>query len=178
MHLCEQNIPGTTRDVVDTEINVRGVCLRLLDTAGIREATDEVEKIGVKRSEAAVQSADIALFVINGEEGWTAADEEIFERVWRVEELSNDSPLAGPMVPIPTLEEDNDNDQKSGEPPPGILVVNKSDKSDAVNVLKHVPEHVTAQFHTKLATSALQGVGVLELQVRQLCSLVCSCPFA
>ena len=57
------NIPGTTRDVIESEINLDGLILRLYDTAGIRETDDTVEKIGVERSIEKLENADIALFM-------------------------------------------------------------------------------------------------------------------
>ncbi|PKR77434.1 tRNA uridine-5-carboxymethylaminomethyl(34) synthesis GTPase MnmE [Halalkalibacillus sediminis] len=72
-------IPGTTRDVIEEYVNVRGVPLRLIDTAGIRETEDIVEKIGVERSRQALQDADLILLVLNGSEEWTKEDEALFE---------------------------------------------------------------------------------------------------
>lgn len=62
------DIPGTTRDVIEEMITINGIPLRLLDTAGIRETTDLVEKIGVERSRSALQEADLVLFVVNHHE--------------------------------------------------------------------------------------------------------------
>jgi tRNA modification GTPase len=62
------DIPGTTRDVIEEYVNVNGIPLKLLDTAGIRETTDLVEQIGVERSKGALQQADLILFVVNGAE--------------------------------------------------------------------------------------------------------------
>ncbi len=55
----------------------------MLDTAGIRETEDTVEKIGVERSRAAVKTADLVLFVIDAQAGFTEADTEIYEQVRR-----------------------------------------------------------------------------------------------
>lgn len=73
------DIPGTTRDVIEEYVNVRGVPLRLLDTAGIRETEDVVEKIGVERSRQVVAEAELVLLVLNFNEELTSSDEELFK---------------------------------------------------------------------------------------------------
>jgi tRNA modification GTPase len=62
------DIPGTTRDVIEEFVNVGGIPLKLLDTAGIRETTDLVEQLGVERSKIALAEADLILFVLNSGE--------------------------------------------------------------------------------------------------------------
>jgi len=61
-------IPGTTRDVLEEYVNVRGVPVRLLDTAGLREAVDVVEREGVRRSHDALARAELVLAVLDGSE--------------------------------------------------------------------------------------------------------------
>lgn len=73
------DIPGTTRDVLEEYVNVRGVPLKLIDTAGIRDTEDKVEKIGVDRSRKAIESADLVLLVINASEPLTSEDRELIE---------------------------------------------------------------------------------------------------
>lgn len=75
------DIPGTTRDVIEEYVNVRGVPLRLLDTAGIRQTEDVVEKIGVERSRMVLKEADLVLLVLNSNDTLTEEDIEIFEQV-------------------------------------------------------------------------------------------------
>jgi tRNA modification GTPase len=75
------DIPGTTRDVIEEYVSVRGVPLRLLDTAGIRETEDIVERIGVERSRQALKEADLILFVLNNAEPLTIEDENLFKVV-------------------------------------------------------------------------------------------------
>ncbi|KGX89229.1 tRNA uridine-5-carboxymethylaminomethyl(34) synthesis GTPase MnmE [Pontibacillus marinus] len=74
-------IPGTTRDVIEEYVNVRGVPLRLIDTAGIRETEDLVEKIGVERSRQVLQEADLILLVLNYGDELTEEDKKLFEAV-------------------------------------------------------------------------------------------------
>ncbi|WP_315933179.1 tRNA uridine-5-carboxymethylaminomethyl(34) synthesis GTPase MnmE [Staphylococcus aureus] len=74
-------VAGTTRDVLEEYVNVRGVPLRLVDTAGIRETEDIVEKIGVERSRKALSQADLILFVLNNNEALTQEDYTLYEVV-------------------------------------------------------------------------------------------------
>ncbi len=75
------DLPGTTRDVVESQLVVGGIPVQVLDTAGIRETTDQVEKIGVERSRRAANAADLVLLTIDAAAGWTQGDEEIYEQV-------------------------------------------------------------------------------------------------
>jgi tRNA modification GTPase len=75
------DLPGTTRDVVDSQLVVGGIPIQVLDTAGIRETEDVVEKIGVERSRQAAQSADLVLMVIDASIGWIEKDMEIYNIV-------------------------------------------------------------------------------------------------
>ncbi len=75
------DIPGTTRDVIEEYVNVRGVPLRLLDTAGIRETEDIVERIGVERSRQVLKEADLILLVLNYSDELSEEDRNIFEAV-------------------------------------------------------------------------------------------------
>ncbi|KPJ23101.1 tRNA uridine-5-carboxymethylaminomethyl(34) synthesis GTPase MnmE [Streptococcus phocae subsp. phocae] len=68
------DIAGTTRDVIEEYVNINGVPLKLVDTAGIRDTDDVVEKIGVERSKKALQEADLVLLVLNASEKLTEQD--------------------------------------------------------------------------------------------------------
>lgn len=74
------DIPGTTRDVIEQFVTLNGIPLRLLDTAGIRETSDVVEKIGVERSREALQGADLILFVLNYNESLSDDDRQLLEQ--------------------------------------------------------------------------------------------------
>ncbi len=73
------NIPGTTRDILEEYVNIRGVPLHLIDTAGIRETDDVVERIGVERSRQILEEADLVLLVLNYAEPLSKEDEELIQ---------------------------------------------------------------------------------------------------
>ena len=73
------DIPGTTRDAVEQTVRLGRHLLRLLDTAGIRETDDQIERMGVERSLAAAQEADLALFVVDGSKPFSAEDQEAMD---------------------------------------------------------------------------------------------------
>ncbi|REE56371.1 tRNA modification GTPase trmE [Paenibacillus taihuensis] len=75
------DIPGTTRDVIEEYVTLGGIPLRLLDTAGIRETADVVERIGVERSRTALEEADLILFVLNVNEPLHPDDQLLMEKL-------------------------------------------------------------------------------------------------
>jgi tRNA modification GTPase len=75
------DLPGTTRDVVESNLVIGGIPIQVLDTAGIRETVDRVEQIGVARSKTAAQQADLVILTIDGQRGWTEAEMEIYEQI-------------------------------------------------------------------------------------------------
>ncbi len=75
------DLPGTTRDVVESQLIVGGIPIQVLDTAGIRTATNEVEKIGIERSLTAAQAADLVLLTIDATMGWTKAEQTLYEKI-------------------------------------------------------------------------------------------------
>jgi tRNA modification GTPase len=75
------DLPGTTRDLVESELVLQGVPLTLLDTAGIRPTDDRVEQLGIARSHAALQSADAVLLLFDLAAGWRPEDQQLREVV-------------------------------------------------------------------------------------------------
>ena len=73
------DIAGTTRDIVEGEVNLNGVVLHLLDTAGIRDVDDKVESIGVERAKKSIDEAELIIVVLDGSNSLTEQDEEILE---------------------------------------------------------------------------------------------------
>lgn len=74
-------IPGTTRDIIEEVLNIRGIPLRLVDTAGLRQTDDVVERIGVERSRELVGQAELILLVLDASETINDEDKEIISLV-------------------------------------------------------------------------------------------------
>ena len=95
-------LPGTTRDLLESEIVLDGVPITLMDTAGIRATNDAVEQLGIARSEEALISADVVVLIVDGHVGWTETDGQLLARipndVPRVV-VANKSDLDGPPLP-------------------------------------------------------------------------------
>lgn len=80
---CERaivtDIPGTTRDTIEEYVNLSGVALKLIDTAGIRESDNSVEMIGIEKARENIENADLCLFVVDSSQGLADEDLEIFQ---------------------------------------------------------------------------------------------------
>lgn len=75
------DIPGTTRDVIEEFVNIKGIPLKIVDTAGIRETEDVVEKIGVEKSKESFNSADLVIMVLDSSRNLSDEDIEILENL-------------------------------------------------------------------------------------------------
>ncbi|CAO2191304.1 unnamed protein product, partial [Urochloa humidicola] len=131
-------IAGTTRDVVEANVSIHGIPVTLLDTAGIRETDDIVEKIGVKRSEAAALGADMIIMTISAVDGWTDDDTKLIEHV-----LVNKKSSSGSGVPM-------------------VLVINKVDCAPFVPGEQF--EQYRGLFRKHVQTCAVTGKGISELE--------------
>ncbi len=76
-------IPGTTRDYIEGELILSGFLIRLFDTAGIREPKDEIEAIGVKKTQEIIKKANLILFLVDISEPLGKEDEELFKEIYR-----------------------------------------------------------------------------------------------
>uniref|UniRef100_M8BFL5 tRNA modification GTPase mnmE n=1 Tax=Aegilops tauschii TaxID=37682 RepID=M8BFL5_AEGTA len=130
-------IAGTTRDVVEANVSIHGIPVTLLDTAGIRETDDIVEKIGVERSETAALGADMVIMTISAVDGWTEDDTKLIKRVMIDEKCS------GSTVPM-------------------VLVINKVDCTPFVPGEEF--EKFSGIFRKHVHTCAVTGKGISELE--------------
>jgi tRNA modification GTPase len=116
-------IPGTTRDLVAETANVGGIPLRFVDTAGVREALDAVEKIGVERTLRAIADSDLRLLVVDASEPWTEEDARLLQKLRPLGALVvalNKSDLP-PRVSIGEVDSIGQADSGRGVSPPQIV---------------------------------------------------------
>jgi len=81
------SVPGTTRDVIESTIHMKGIPFRLMDTAGIREGKGKIERLGIKRSEQKLEEADLALILIDRSRPMNKDDHRIISRAGREKSL-------------------------------------------------------------------------------------------
>ena len=140
------DVPGTTRDTVEETVNLGGVPVRLIDTAGIRHSEDVVEKEGIKRSEKAILDADLVLFVLDGSREVNAQDIEIVEKIRGKDPLSF-------------------TEKKGNKENEFILLVNKSDLPQKIN-LKVFGCYTFYKKGSEVSLSSKTGSGLDELIAR------------
>ena len=103
------NIPGTTRDIVEGKYVLDGIILNLIDTAGIRETNDVVEKIGVEKSKKISLDADLIIYVISLEDGISKEDEEFIKlnKDKKIIIFVNKNDLSKEKIKIDNISEDS-----------------------------------------------------------------------
>lgn len=95
-------VPGTTRDTVEVSIEVSGIPCRLIDTAGMRETGDLVERMGIERSQSALTTADFVLYIYDASQGWTEMDRQVVANLTAPHQIiANKSDLAAPNQGLP-----------------------------------------------------------------------------
>jgi len=99
-------IPGTTRDTIEEYLDIRGVPVRIVDTAGIRQGAGEVEMMGIERARKQIDQADLVLFMLDAERGISREDRVLLESVRHKPLLlvSNKSDLAGTELDLTPLD--------------------------------------------------------------------------
>ncbi|MGH8621706.1 MAG: tRNA uridine-5-carboxymethylaminomethyl(34) synthesis GTPase MnmE [Burkholderiales bacterium] len=75
------DIPGTTRDAIRQTVGIRGIPVHVIDTAGLRPSSDPVEKLGIARTWAAIEQADLVVLMLDATQGEGVADREILQRL-------------------------------------------------------------------------------------------------
>lgn len=147
------DVPGTTRDVIEEYVNLRGVPLRIIDTAGIRETEDIVEKLGVERSRQMLEEADLVLVLLDTSRPLSTEDKEVLTLLGAQKSLvllnKSDLPPLWGEEEIRTLA-------------PGQQVLRIS--LAAASGLKELEEAIVQQVYCGAAS---QGEGLLAVNVRQ-----------
>ena len=119
--------PGTTRDVIDESLNIRGIPLRLLDTAGLRQTQDKIEGEGIRRTEDAIAEADVLLLVLDGAIGVTDEDRDVFEtycsRKYLLVMNKMDLPESQAFSPLPLGEGQGEGPSQGEGEVPGLVKV-------------------------------------------------------
>ncbi|WP_375495935.1 tRNA uridine-5-carboxymethylaminomethyl(34) synthesis GTPase MnmE [uncultured Nostoc sp.] len=123
------DLPGTTRDVVESQLVVGGIPVQVLDTAGIRETTDQVEKIGVERSHRAANVADLVLLTIDASAAWTEGDQEIYDKVQH-------RPLIIVINKIDLVEESDRKNIQSQIPNPKSQILTAAAQNQGIDALE------------------------------------------
>jgi tRNA modification GTPase len=135
-------IPGTTRDTVSETANLGGIPLRIVDTAGIRETLDDIEKIGVERTFSAIADSDLRLMVVDASEPWAGGESSLLAKLL---------PLGSLLIAL--NKSDLPSNEEFGLSPPH--------DGSASAALKGGPASV-------VRTSALTGEGIHELKEKIL----------
>lgn len=137
-------VAGTTRDTVEEVANLRGIPLHLIDTAGITPSEDPVEQIGVQRSRAAAESADVLLLVFDGSEPLSELDGRVCDEL----RLLGFNSAPGDDIP-------------ARQSRPVIVVVNKADREQRIEM-----DALRSMWPRSsiVATSTLNGVGLAHLE--------------
>ncbi len=151
-------VAGTTRDTVEEVANLRGIPLHLIDTAGITPSADPVEQIGVQRSRAAAESADLVLLVFDGAEALTAQDHLVSQELHAMG--FGQATVAG------EAHQANDSAAPSTSPVaytgrPVVVVINKSDRPQLLDSAQVQSMWADAPL---VFTSTLTGEGLPELE--------------
>lgn len=116
------SIPGTTRDVIEEQLIIKGIPVRLMDTAGIHITSDVVEKIGVEKSQEVIAQADLVLFLLDAGDGITGDDLNIYRNI------ENQNLII--LVNKEDLEEKNITNRDMEQYFPGVKVIKVSAKEE------------------------------------------------
>ena len=176
-------IPGTTRDVIEDTVILKGIPLRLMDTAGIRETDDPVEKIGVDKSRASLKKSDLILFVTDHNGGFDEEEKEILgscehkkvivvcnkEDIVDYDRAAMEKAAAPNPVVFLSAKENRDLDSL-GEAVRELFVTGAiaQDNSEWVGNLRHKESFIRAKHHLTEVLKAQEMMMPLDFQVIDL----------
>ncbi|GAB6073461.1 tRNA uridine-5-carboxymethylaminomethyl(34) synthesis GTPase MnmE [Nautilia lithotrophica] len=144
------DIAGTTRDTIEEDIQIGSHLIRIIDTAGIRAAKDEIEKIGVERSKEAIKEADIVLCVFDANE-FTKEDEEILEII-----KNSDKDI---IIVINKIDKGINIDLEKFKSYPIVKISAKEDISPLIESLKNILDSYTSEDeHILISTRQIKAV--------------------
>ena len=144
-------IPGTTRDTVERQIEIAGIPLTIVDTAGLRETTDEVEMLGIARTRAAIARADVALLLVDARED---ADPVIAVTPHAVPAPRDATPLQTARLLL--------------ELPPALPRIVVHNKCDLARIAPHVERTDASHVAVWLCALTGEGVSLLESEVQRI----------
>jgi len=75
------NLPGTTRDVIEVNLTINDIPMKIIDTAGIRETHEQIENIGIKKSFGKIKESDFIIYIYSLEEGFNEEDKKIIQEI-------------------------------------------------------------------------------------------------
>jgi tRNA modification GTPase len=157
--------PGTTRDTVAERVSMAGIPVELIDTAGLREATDEAEQMGIARSREAMAEADVVLLVVDSVVGMGEQEREVLEGMggWRVILVWNKCDLvASEASYIPTIAQNAARWMRPAEIAAAAEThISESRPFDRLRAGCGAPELLAVRA---VRTSALTGEGIDELR--------------
>lgn len=168
-------IPGTTRDVIEEIINIQGIPLKIIDTAGLRETEDTVEKIGVARTKDNILRADLVLLVLDASRDLTEEDRSIMESITEKKTIillnkvdvaplilkKDDIVSLAPDSPVLLVSAREGTGIKELEDQIAAMVLGggiTADDTVLVTNLRHKQALEKAAFHL---TDAIQGIGAM-----------------
>lgn len=169
------HVAGTTRDVIREHIALKGLPVKVIDTAGLRESSDPVEQEGIKRAWKEIEQADVILFLIDATKGYTLEDEQIEQRIehTKVIKLFTKSDLLDPQQRRKT-----DAEYISTESGEGIdTLINRltknyhdynHDESTFIARKRHVEALKQAEQHIQQALAVFAQTGSGELMAEDL----------
>ena len=158
------DIPGTTRDLLESEIILEGVPITLLDTAGIRTTDDEIEKIGIAKTQEALMTADVVVLVFDLSMGWTNNDHALLTKI------PKDAPklIVGNKADIQNDSKIKNHKQETQEIKPDVTfsaLTGKGEKALIQSLLKQCGAHETQGLeivlndrHIELANMAIAAL--------------------